>query len=184
MLDVGCGTGEDAAHLAARGVRVHAIDPSPAMIREASRRGGFTTEIGDAPAGRYDGVLSNFGALNCVADLPRVAAGIAGVLRPGGRAALCVMGRFCVWEPLRRARGHAPSSLGIHVYYTSVAEIRSAFADFECERWLGIGLFVPPSYVRMPAWLVRIGATLDRVLARLPLLRGMADHRLLIFTRK
>src|SRR5271157_3989256 len=45
ILDVGCGTGEDAAHLAARGVSVYATDPSPAMIHLAAARGGFNTEV-------------------------------------------------------------------------------------------------------------------------------------------
>src|SRR5688572_7892814 len=73
VLDLGCGTGEDAAHLVSRGVNVHAIDPSPAMVRVALRRGGFTAEVGTQPQGVYDGVLSNFGALNCVEDLPALA---------------------------------------------------------------------------------------------------------------
>jgi SAM-dependent methyltransferase len=184
VLDFGCGTGEDAAHLASRGVIVHAIDPSPAMVREASRRPGFTSEVGSVPTGRYDGLLSNFGALNCVEDLRGLAARIADVVRPGGCAALCLMSRFCMWEPLRRANGSAPSSLGIRVYYPSIAEIRRAFAEFDCVRWIGIGLFVPPSYVKMPRWLVTVAAGLDRVLARLPMLRAMADHRLLILVRK
>ena len=32
ILDIGCGTGEDAAHFAARGVTVYATDASPAMV--------------------------------------------------------------------------------------------------------------------------------------------------------
>jgi ubiquinone/menaquinone biosynthesis C-methylase UbiE len=33
ILDIGCGTGEDAAHFTARGVRVHATDVSAQMTR-------------------------------------------------------------------------------------------------------------------------------------------------------
>ena len=39
ILDIGCGTGEDAAHFAARGVHVYATDASPAMVRVARERG-------------------------------------------------------------------------------------------------------------------------------------------------
>ena len=39
ILDVGCGTGEDASHFAARGLRVHATDASPAMVAAARARG-------------------------------------------------------------------------------------------------------------------------------------------------
>ena len=56
--------------------------------------------------------------------------------------------------------------------------------DFELQRWTGIGLLVPPSYVKLPAALVRALAACDRVLARLPLLRALADHRLFVLVRK
>jgi ubiquinone/menaquinone biosynthesis C-methylase UbiE len=201
ILDIGCGTGEDAAHFASRGVAVHAIDASPEMIREAARRGGFTTEVARAEeiaGGSYDGALSNFGALNCVADPAGVARALAAVVRPGGHVAICVIGRFCLWETLyyaarlqfgkafRRVRsGGVASSMGVRVYYPSIAGLRAAFAgEFRCERWMGIGLLVPPSYVRLPDALVRGLARLDGFLTRVPMLRGMADHRLLILVRK
>lgn len=203
LLDVGCGTGEDAAHFAARGVRVHATDPSAAMIRLAARRGGFTTAIAKAervegaPAS-YDGALSNFGALNCVADPDQVARKLADLVRPGGRVAVCTIGRFCLWETiyytvrlnlskaLRRCnRGPVKTSLGVEIHYHSIATLRQAFAaDFTCKRWVGVGLFVPPSYIRLAPPLVRILAALDTVFAVWPLLRGLADHRLLILVRK
>jgi ubiquinone/menaquinone biosynthesis C-methylase UbiE len=200
ILDVGCGTGADAALFTARGLMVHATDPSPAMIEVARRRGGFPADVLRAEdlaslAETFDGAISNFGALNCVTDLPAVARGLSTVVRPGGHLAICTIGRFCAWETVyyasrlhpgkafRRLRGSAPSSLGVTVHYRPVAELRSAFADFELERWTGIGLFVPPSYVQMPGWLVRWCSILDRMLAGIPLLRALADHRLLIFKR-
>jgi len=48
----------------------------------------------------FDGAISNFGALNCVKDLPCVAPALAEQLRPGATLALCYMGRFCLWETL------------------------------------------------------------------------------------
>lgn len=206
ILDIGCGTGVDAAHFTARGVSVHATDPSPAMLAIARRQVG----CGKAGEGRLtigqqddilphtlDGAISNFGALNCAPDLPSVSRDLGRLLRPGGRIAICIIGRFCLWESLyysarlqfakafRRLRGSAPSSIGITVHYPTVAQIAAAFApDFALECHTGIGLFVPPSYVPLPAPLVRLCAALDRVLARLPLLRALADHRLLILVRK
>ena len=41
ILDIGCGTGEDAAHFAARGVQVHATDASPAMVQVARDAGNY-----------------------------------------------------------------------------------------------------------------------------------------------
>jgi ubiquinone/menaquinone biosynthesis C-methylase UbiE len=203
ILDIGCGTGEDPAHFAANGVRVHAIDVSPEMVRVAARRGGFTTAVASAEeiAGleaAFDGAVSNFGALNCVADLGGVARHLARVVRPGGRVAICVIGRFCLWESLyygARLQFHKAlrrvtakpvmTSMGMPVYYPTVAGLRAAFAPgFVCERWMGIGLLVPPSYVRLPRSVVRLLGAMDRFLAGWPLLRGMADHRLLILVRK
>ena len=204
ILDIGCGTGEDAAHFAARGVTVYATDASPAMVQVAQARGGFTAAVCSAEdlaqiGGAFDGAISNFGTLNCVEDLPAVARSLAGLVRPGGRVAICLLGRFCAWETLyygvrwqfgkalRRLVGHAlacpPSAIMVH--YPTVAQTRVSFAPaFELQRWTGIGLCVPPSYVKLPAALVGCLAACDRLLARLPLLRALADHRLFLLVRK
>jgi len=199
ILDIGCGTGEDAAHFAARGVHVYATDASPAMVRVARERGVTATVCSAEELGRigksFDGAISNFGALNCVGNLPAVAVSLASLVRPGGYLAICLMGRFCAWETLyysvclqwskawRRWRGARYHEILIH--YPTVAEVRAAFGpDFELRRWTGIGLLVPPSYVKLPAALVRILAACDRILAHLPPLRGLADHRLFLLVRK
>lgn len=171
ILDIGCGTGEDAAHFAARGVDVYGIDASPAMIDVARRRGGFRAEVCGAEeiariGGTFDGAISNFGALNCVEDLGAVAESLAGMVRPGGRVAICLMGRFCAGESLyygargqwgkavRRWTGRAMAE-GMPVYYPTVREVRRAFeGGFELRRWVGIGV------------------------------RAVGDHRLFIFVRK
>ncbi len=88
ILDIGCGTGEDAAHLEARGIQVYATDASPAMVRVARRRGVTATVCNAEELGRihrsFDGAISNFGALNCVGNLPLVAVSLAGARAPGG----------------------------------------------------------------------------------------------------
>jgi ubiquinone/menaquinone biosynthesis C-methylase UbiE len=207
IIDIGCGTGEDAAHFTALGVTVYATDASHAMVRVAQARGGFAAAVRSAEelaqiGGTFDGAISNFGALNCVEDLPAVARSLSTLVRPGGRVAVCLLGRFCAWETLyyamrwqwrkafRRLAGHAlacPSAglPGILVHYPAAAEFCAAFAPhFALRRWTGIGLLVPPSYVRLPTPAVAALAACDRLLARLPLLRGMADHRLFLLVRK
>jgi SAM-dependent methyltransferase len=202
VLDIGCGTGEDAAHLASRGVSVHAIDASPAMVARASARAVGATRGSPADQGvrptftaqllraenvadlreTFDGAISNFGALNCVEDLAAFARALAPRIRPGGRVAICVIGRFCAWEMLypRKALRRLPGRAG-DVYYPSVRKLRADFAPhFELRSWTGIGMLVPPSYVKLPARIVRLLARLDRM----PFLRSIADHRLLVFERK
>jgi SAM-dependent methyltransferase len=113
ILDLGCGPGSDAAHLALRGYRVTAIDWSPAMVDEARARAhaaglGGQVDVqhvgiheldrlkrADAP---FDAAYSNFGPLNCVVDLPAAAVSIADRLRPGGLLVASVIGRICPWE--------------------------------------------------------------------------------------
>ena len=112
ILDINCGTGVDALHLAARGIHVVACDASPEMVAVARRRLEASPcrdrvdlrilaieQIGELEKeGPYDGVLSNFAGLNCVADLRRVAHDLARLVRPGGKAILCLFGRLCLWE--------------------------------------------------------------------------------------
>src|SRR5947209_5883488 len=104
VLDLGCGTGTDALFLEARGVHVHAIDASIEMVRTARARGVAAEQkpIESLSEVRtiYDGALSNFGALNCVADLVPVATNLAAIVKPGGHALVCVMSRFCWRETL------------------------------------------------------------------------------------
>ena len=201
ILDIGCGTGEDALHFAARGVTVYATDASPAMVQIACERGVYATVCNAEELGRigriFDGAISNFGALNCVEDLPAVARSLARLVRPGDGVAICILGRFCAWETLyyaaclqfgkacRRWRGDRAPYREITVHYPTASQIQAAFQkDFKLLRWTGIGMLVPPSYVKLPAAVVRVLAACDRALARLPLLRALADHRLFLLVRK
>jgi ubiquinone/menaquinone biosynthesis C-methylase UbiE len=203
VLDLGCGTGEDALHLSRLGIRVRGLDKSEQMVRMARERG---VDAGVLPMERicelreqFDGAISNFGAMNCVSSLESLREPLARLVRPGGHLAICVMGCFCPWETVwylahgrprkafRRWSGqsHSPS-IGIPVYYPSAQATVNAFSpNFELNYWTGIGLFVPPSYVGgATSRLVARLETIDRRLAHLPLLRASADHRLFVFRRK
>lgn len=207
ILDLGCGTGEDALHMMARGAEVRAIDASGAMVRVAQTRGvdarQLTIEsidvLGFQPANHpFTGALSNFGALNCVRDLESVALALGRLICPGGFLAICLMGGCCIWEScyflartditraFRRRRRHgATSSMGLRVTYPSLNRLSHAFRrDFKLTAWYGIGLCVPPSYVRdLPEGMLAFLAKIDAHIAGWPLLRALSDHRLLIFER-
>jgi ubiquinone/menaquinone biosynthesis C-methylase UbiE len=214
-LDLGCGTGEDALRLMQRGVRVHGIDASPEMVRIARSRGVDAETLGIEHFGEhcgehcgehsgrleddgcFDVALSNFGAINCVEDIEALREPLARLVRPGGYLAICVIGRFCLWETawglfraqpakaFRRWRKSAMSSLGIRVYYPSSKRLEAAFHPrFTLVNWCGIGLSVPPSYVTgLPAGVLRKLDAFDRRVAHWPWLRGLADHRLFVFVR-
>ena len=120
VLELGCGTGAEAIHLAGRGVHVVATDAAPAMIAALAAKlapggpaaplaGGITPLV--LPAGRagdlvdrygrgaFDGAYSSFGPLNCEPNIAPVAAALAALVRPGGRVVLSLLiNRYCLWE--------------------------------------------------------------------------------------
>ena len=212
VLELNCGTGEDAVHLAERGVRVLATDVSPgmlAMTRAKVERAGVADRVEVAelpiqdlarrPAGRFDGALSNFGGLNCVEDLAGAARALAVAVRPGGRALLCLMGPAVPWEwgwylahgepgkALRRLRRGGTQWRGLTVRYPSIGEVRRAFAPRFVQRVAAIGALVPPTYAE--AWAARhprLLAALDRWERRaetIPPLPWLADHYLIELER-
>lgn len=200
-LDLGCGTGEDALHLMEFGAQVDAIDSSAGMIDSARRRGVdallLAIERIDELAGTYNLALSNFGALNCVEDLARLREPLARLVRPGGTLAICVMNRFCIWETLfylvhrkprkavRRWSGETRTSSGLRVFYPSARTIKQALhPDFRVIRDIGVGIAVPPSYVRgVPDRALDRFERFDSRIAESRFGRAAADHRLLIFER-
>jgi ubiquinone/menaquinone biosynthesis C-methylase UbiE len=147
ILDLGCGTGEDALHLAANGVHVDSIDASTEMVRIARGRGvpARRMRIEDLSEleGSYDGALSNFGALNCVQDLPACGAELARLIRPTGKLVICLMPRLCWSEilrfELRRVRPHVVWR-GMPVRYPSTADVVRAFSQFRLIRKRSIAL--------------------------------------------
>jgi SAM-dependent methyltransferase len=220
VLEIGCGTGVDACFLADLEVKVVACDNSRQMIKVAARRvadndkGSLiqtrllaAEDIAELPSGcLFDGAFSNFGALNCVQDLPQLARNLGALLKPGATALLCWMGSCCLWEvmwylrrrDLHRAfrrfrRGSVTARLAeetfVRVHYPSVRSLARLFApEFQLMSIKGIGVLVPPSYVeswaaRFPQ-LFKLSVRADLVLGRCLGLRSLADHVLLEFQRK
>ena len=223
ILELNCGTGEDALHLARRGVCVVATDVSARMLdvgrekitaaglgdRVAFRRmaieeftvaeaGAFLREVG-VSAG-FDGVLSNFGGLNCVADLTVLGKGLSQYVRPGGIVVCCVMGPVVPWEWVwylaqgrpqkawRRLRRGGAVWRGVHVRYPTIRAVRRALLPaFQAVRVSAVGALVPPPYAestvgRFPR-LLRFAAWWERRLETMPPLPWLADHYLIELRR-
>lgn len=124
VIELSCGTGEDAMWLAAKHVHVLATDYSDGMIDVARSKcrscSGIAKEdqpifrrldvesfdpssLDMGPTDRkFAGAFSNFGGLNNVGPegIEHCARTLAKVLSPGAKVVLVVMGRFCLMETL------------------------------------------------------------------------------------
>ena len=112
VLELNCGTGIDAVHLAARGIRVLACDISPRMV-ELGRQLASEANLGHrvefrvlenenigslTGEGPFDGGFSSFSGLNCVRRFSR-----------GSESARTAAANRC---PFHRGNDGAPGSLG------------------------------------------------------------------------
>ena len=112
LLELGCGSGEEAIALAKAGRRVLATDLSPKMAartqakaRAADLDDRLTVAAMPAsgitmlqPGTSFDGAYASFGVLNCEPLLSRLGAALARLVRPGGAFVCSVMGRTCPFE--------------------------------------------------------------------------------------
>jgi ubiquinone/menaquinone biosynthesis C-methylase UbiE len=178
VLELSCGTGEDALHLAERGVQILGTDPSAGMLEVARKKilAENATDriqlrrlaIEQLPAlhgefaGKFSGAFSNFGGLNFVADVPAASRALAELVRPGGRVVLCIVGRYVPWEwgwflarlhPFKAFRRLEPGGAtwrGVKVYYPSIRRARRAFRkDFRLVRTGALGVLLPPPYAEL-----------------------------------
>jgi SAM-dependent methyltransferase len=223
VLEIGCGTGVDTHFLAAHGVRVVACDPSEEMVSRTLRRlagGGLERATSVVPCGLEDlesyldalglpdtfqGIVSNFGALNCVAHLSPLAALARRHLEPGGVIILGLMARVCAFESLyfvatgrsrqaRRRAGEGPVGVnvaGIEVptYFHRIGDVRAALGpELTLEGIEGLGVIIPPPYLearwqRLPRRARSLATTVDGWLAHWPPFNRVGDHVLLRFRK-
>jgi SAM-dependent methyltransferase len=210
LLELGCGTGEDAIHLAKLGHRILATDASPQMVDRARRK---TEAAGVADRIRFqvvpmeslsavlgsevfDGVYSNFGAVNCAPDLAALAGELAPRLAPNAPLVWVIMGRCVPWEmgwylmrgdarrAFRRFRRAGSEWRGLTIHYPTpghCARLLDPYFVVNVARPLGV--ILPPSYAagwlerapRVHAWLSR----LERALFERARGAGLGDHYVL-----
>jgi SAM-dependent methyltransferase len=212
VLELNCGTGEDAVYLARQGVSVYATDASRGMVDIAAakvRQHGLEDNIrcecmgwenlDNLPTAEFDGAFSNFGGLNCVEHANVSMDALARRLRPGAHVLLCVMGPWCPWEwiwyllhgnPARAFRRFRSSVEwhGIRVSYPSVRTMRRwLIPHFTVLRVSAIGVFVPPTYAETWALrhrkLIQLLDRCERQLETVPPLPWFADHYLIEMRR-
>lgn len=112
ILEINCGTGEDAVRLACLGHSVIATDISEKMIEKARYKTALLKEdleffvcsfenlalhFNDK---KFDLIISNFGGLNCIDKnaVEKLGLQLSEMLQPNGKLFLVLMGRYCLWE--------------------------------------------------------------------------------------
>ena len=131
ILELGCGSGRDAAVMIARGFEVEATDGSPALALQAEGRIGrpvrvMLFEALDAQEA-YDAVWANASLLHIPQDA------LAGVLGRVHRA-LRAGGDF--WATYKAGEGGGRDRLGRYFNYPDPARPRAAYA--EAGAWSGL----------------------------------------------
>lgn len=176
VLELNAGTGSDALFFVEHGLRVHATDVADGMvsaidqkIRRAQAGTCFTaqqlsfTDLHNVQGAPFDLIFSNFGGLNCIADLKDVTRFLPSLLKPNGRVVWVVMPPVCPWELTQALRGrfdvarrrlHSNGVLAnvegaqVWTWYHTSRSVRSAFdSRFRLVNQRAISLFSPPSYM-------------------------------------
>ncbi|MES2380187.1 MAG: class I SAM-dependent methyltransferase [Bacteroidota bacterium] len=175
VLEINCGTGEDAVWLAQLGHHVTATDLSSQMITIAKNKAiqtnniqfevnGFDTLITSYKQQQFDVVFSNFAGLNCINKdaLTQLNKDLAALLKPNGQLIIVLLGKYCLLERLyflfrsefkkiNRRKQKATAYLSDNNYQDtwcySYKELQTIFSAFKLKRKRPIGLFIPPSYL-------------------------------------
>ena len=169
ILDLGCGTGEDAIFLAEKGINVTAVDISPKMISLAQSKADakgindnlqffccdMESFITDNKK-KFDAVISNFNAVNYVSDLISFSGLLAHSLNSDGKIIFTVLNKLSISEVfynflrlnLKRSWNavfNRKESLitDLHLYFPCA--FSSFFKnEFKIKRITGIGILIPP----------------------------------------
>ncbi|MFL5811745.1 MAG: class I SAM-dependent methyltransferase, partial [Flavisolibacter sp.] len=177
MLELNCGTGEDALFFAQHGFNVHATDASEGMLSVLQKKFqvdseqkvevelcSFTNLRQLQNKGPFDSVYSNFGGLNCTGDLETVLKDLRTVVKPGGIVTLVIISKFCLWETMlvfngkfktafrrffssKGRKAHIEGSYFKCWYYAPSFVIKHMKPDFDLLALEGLCTLVPPSYI-------------------------------------
>jgi ubiquinone/menaquinone biosynthesis C-methylase UbiE len=175
ILEINCGTGEDAIWLAQQNFNITATDISPKMIDIAKSKvdsanpnfltadiKSVATTFGEQ---KFDMIFSNFGGLNCLSkpELEKFFQDAAILLPEKGRMILVIMPKNTLWEQFyflakvqfssvfRRKKEVVSAQVDgekVPTYYYNPKDIVNLAQDvFVLVAHKPVGFFVPPSYL-------------------------------------
>ena len=175
ILEINCGTGEDAIWLAKQNHNVTATDISEKMILVANRKifisnlhfkqADINTISEQFVNEKFDMIFSNFGGLNCLPkeQLQHFLKNATDLLSEKGQLILVIMPKNTLWEQFyfltkvnfkamfRRKKQSIIANVEgkkVKTYYHNPKElINLASTNFEVKQLKPIGFFIPPSYL-------------------------------------
>jgi SAM-dependent methyltransferase len=176
ILEINCGTGQDALKFGELGANVLATDISTKMVGIANQKTAHlpkvTCEVLDItlldsfkPERKFDLIFSNFGGLNCLDsnELARYLAVAQNKLTTNGKLIMVIMPNFCLWESLyftaklqisKAFRRGSKSGVLANVdgnnvltFYYSPNDIIRMATGLKPNFIQPIGFFIPPSYL-------------------------------------
>lgn len=114
ILELNCGTGEDALLFSEKGFNIMATDVSEEMLKltqqkahQYSMQHKISSHYLDLDSfdetvfeKKFDLIFSNFGGINCInpESLKKLFHKVPAMLTPGGRFIAVIMPKFCLWE--------------------------------------------------------------------------------------
>lgn len=172
LLELNSGTGTDAVYFAQKGILVHSTDISNGMIEQIEKKVNdhnlshkisyeqcSYTELNKIKNNKFDFIFSNFGGLNCVADLSEATKFFPSLLNEEGKVCLVIMPPICPWELVNIFKGKikfafrrlktsgTPAHIeGIHftTHYFNSKNIMKALGDkFILVKLEGLAVFTP-----------------------------------------
>lgn len=214
ILEINCGTGDDALWLADMGHQVIATDQSHGMIAKAKQKATgaeFITCAFDELEAKFNGrqfdlIFSNFAGLNCIlpGQLKTLGNQLHRLIKPGGHFAAVIFGKFCLWETayylfkgrrreaFRRRTGNEvqarlDDTTHQSIYYYSVKQFTENL-PFTRKQTRPVGLFVPPSYLegamKKHPRLFRALVKMEDSFGDVAAARSLSDHTWLLFKKE
>ncbi len=172
LLEVGCGMGYDGLEFIKRGVRVSAVDLTPAAIDFARRHFEYVGAEADVLAvgnaldlpfddNVFDALWAN-GVVHCTGDTRKAISEARRVLKPGGRAIISHFYRRPSWMYILHRLGrenieHKDEDPPVNEFYTE-EEIEAMFEGFEIvETYRDHHRALPVARRGPKAWLYQYG---------------------------
>ncbi|NNT71333.1 methyltransferase domain-containing protein [Flavobacterium sp. IMCC34852] len=213
ILEINCGTGEDAIWLAKQNFNVTATDISPKMIEVAKSKANLNFKVADINSitktfegSTFDLLFSNFGGLNCLSksELEKFFANSDSILSEKGKMALVIMPKNTLWEQFyfltkaqfKNISRRKQESVIAYVdgenvttyYYNPKDIVNLAKANFETVAVKPIGFFIPPSYLdgffKNKKGFLGFLDRLERGIKNISWLSKYADHYLIILQKR